>query len=152
MITRDARLRIVTDCVGLHALAYSVHLHCNESWRGASLVTHAASRGVYPRGKQSPTFLNVGGLTDWSFQLICCAWIVRGWREKWSVLHCVGCAGWGFSHPIHRGGIRRPWRQVKARLYYARIRTPVRSVNGHSRYAFFPAFDVTTLQRKRTGT
>jgi len=28
-------------------------------------------------GEQSPTFLKVGGLKDWLFQLICGAWIVR---------------------------------------------------------------------------
>jgi len=42
------------------------------------------------------------GLTDWSLQLICCAWIVRYLREKLSVLCYVGC-GEGVLPPIVEG-------------------------------------------------
>ena len=65
----------------------------------AEFLLTSASRS--PSAIAEPLVKN-GGLTDWSFQLICCAWIVRYLREKLSVLCYVGCGG-GVLPPIVGG-------------------------------------------------
>jgi len=49
-------------------------------FHGSSFLIASLSPGasiIGGLGEQSPTFLKVGGSTDWACQLICCAWIIR---------------------------------------------------------------------------